>query len=60
MESWTRADLTWGRFDWPILFGADLPAYQQTRTQMSEDTLESHIIYGFKRKYLLNRKVNLV
>jgi len=27
---------------------------------MSEDTLESHIIYGLKGKYLLNRKVNLV
>jgi len=27
---------------------------------MSEDTLESHIIYGLKGKYLLNGKVNLV
>jgi hypothetical protein len=27
---------------------------------MSEDTLQSHIIYGLKDKYLLNRKVNLV
>jgi hypothetical protein len=33
---------------------------KQTRTQMSEDTLESHIIYGLKGKYLLNRKVNFV
>jgi len=27
---------------------------------MSEDTLESHISYGLKGIYLLNRKVNLV
>jgi len=27
---------------------------------MSEDIFESHIIYGLKGKYLLNRKVNLV
>jgi len=27
---------------------------------MSEDTLEFHIIYGLKGRYLLNRKGNLV